>query len=80
MTNPLKIVLIAATFSLVSACLTTSVVDPRACPREEVFTKAEQARLAAEFRKSGPAMRAAIRDYGKLRDKARACRGERVPR
>jgi hypothetical protein len=72
-----RIVWIAVLSSIVplSACSTT-VFDPRGCPREKEYTKAEQARLAAELPKAGPALQAAMVDYGRLRDKARACRGE----
>lgn len=53
----------------------TAVFDARACPTERVYTKAQQDAIAAEYVKSGPAIKGAIVDYGKLRDKARACRG-----
>jgi hypothetical protein len=58
----------------------TAVFDPRACPVERSYTRAEQTQLANELAKSGPAVKSAMVDYGKLRDKARACRGEAVRR
>lgn len=59
---------------LLASCQ-TAVFDARACPTERAYSKAEQQKLAAELRSAGPALRSAMVDYGKLRDKARACRG-----
>lgn len=66
-------------FSTLTACATNTVFDPRACPQERKYTRAEQQRLLNELPRAGPMTRAAILDYGKLRDQARACRGETVP-
>jgi len=55
-----------------------TVFDPRACPVERTYTQAEQEALAKEYRTTGPAIKAALVDYGKLRDKARACRGLKI--
>lgn len=60
---------------LTSGCATTAVFDARACPVEKKYTKAQQTKIANEMKAAGPAIQGAIIDYGKLRDKARACRG-----
>ena len=62
---------------LISGCV-TAVFDPRACPVERPYTRAQQVTLADELKKAGPAVKSAFVDYGKLRDKARACRGVKV--
>jgi hypothetical protein len=59
---------------LTSGCA-TAVFDPRACPVEKSYTRVQQTAIADQLKKSGPAVRGAFVDYGKLRDKARACRG-----
>lgn len=69
-------VIIIALF--LSACATT--FDPRACPREREYTRAEQKIIAAEFKKAPVIIQGVAVDYGKLRDMARACRGEAVRR
>lgn len=56
----------------------TAVFDERACPRERDYTAEEQAQIGKELRLAGPHVRSAFVDYGKLRDKSRACRGETV--
>lgn len=61
---------------VISSC-STAVFDARACPVERKYTKAEQTALADALPKSPHIVKVAIVDYGKLRDKARACRGER---
>lgn len=58
---------------LLTGCASTTF-DARACPTERQYTKEEQARLADEYAKAGPALQGAMIDYGKLRDKSRACR------
>lgn len=58
---------------LISGC-ETAVFDARACPTEKTYTKQQQIKIAEELKKAGPALQGAIVDYGKLRDKARACR------
>lgn len=59
---------------LISGCA-TATFDPRACPVERTYSAAEQLTLAEELKAAGPAVKSALVDYGKLRDKARACRG-----
>lgn len=56
----------------------TPVFDARACPREKEYSAQHQKQLLADMRKSPPSIRDAMVDYGRLRDQARACRGERV--
>jgi hypothetical protein len=51
--------------------------DERACPQEKKYTKAELNSLADAVEKAPAVIKGAMSDYGKLRDKARACRGER---
>ncbi len=61
------------TATLLGGCA-TATFDKRACPREQQYSKQEQSQLADELDKAGPMTKRAIRDYGKLRDKTRACR------
>lgn len=71
----------AVTFSLMAVtCGDFANFDPRACPRERAYSKQQQAQIADDLKKSPQSVRGAFVDYGKLRDQARACRGERVPR
>lgn len=65
---------------LLGGCQTTAVFDLRACPRERSYTAEEQAQMARDLDKSPPSIQRAFVDYGKLRDKARACRGEEPPK
>lgn len=60
--------------TLLSGCAGV-IFDPRACPREQEYTKQQQEQAARELPKAGPMVQRFIVDYGKLRDKARACRG-----
>lgn len=62
------------TAPLIANCATANF-DPRVCPREQNYSREQQIKMADELNKAGPTLRAAFRDYGKLRDKARACRG-----
>lgn len=59
---------------LTSGC-ETAVFDARACPREKPYSREFQNRLATELRTAGSVLKEAMMDYGKLRDKVRACRG-----
>lgn len=68
--------LISVCATAVSSCA-SSVFDARACPNERVYTGAEQRAMLAALPKTPPIVKQAMVDYGKLRDKARACRGER---
>lgn len=52
----------------------TAVFDARACPREKVYSREHQAKMADALPKAPPIIQDAIVDYGKLRDQARACR------
>lgn len=60
---------------LLTDCAKT-VFDARACPRERAYSKAEQDQFLNDLGKTPASIRGAMVDYGKLRDKARACRGE----
>lgn len=51
--------------------------DPRGCPREKEYTKEEQAKIAAALPEAPAIIQQVVVDYGKLRDKSRACRGEK---
>lgn len=64
------------TLSLLLTGCATAVFDPRGCPTEKKYTKAQQQQLADETEKAGPMVQTAMTDYGKLRDKARACRNQ----
>lgn len=77
MRNILCLIAIAVT---ASACTTTAVFDPRACPTERTYTKAEQKQIMAELKRTPVVIQGVVVDYGKLRDMARACRGEAVRR
>ncbi len=59
-----------------SSCADRSVFDPRACPDVKPYTKAEQQQFLKDLPKTPPSIQGVVTDYGKLRDKARACRGE----
>lgn len=59
---------------LISGCETANF-DARGCPQERNYTREEQAAIADQLKLAGPAVKSAMVDYGKLRDKARACRG-----
>lgn len=72
----LSIVAVIALTTLLGGCV-TAVFDPRACPPVREYSKAELQKLAAAYEKSPPEIKRAVGDYLKLRDKARACRGER---
>lgn len=50
--------------------------DPRGCPTERKYTKAEQDQFLKDLPKTPQSIQRAMTDYGKLRDKVRACRGE----
>lgn len=58
----------------------TAVFDERACPTIEMYTPAQLRAAAAEYEKAGGTIKLFVRDYGKLRDKVRSCRGERLRR
>jgi hypothetical protein len=60
---------------LLAGCATT--FDPRACPREKIYSKAEQKAFLDGVGKSPLVIQNMLVDYGKLRDQARACRGGR---
>jgi hypothetical protein len=62
---------------LTSGCA-TAVFDKRACPKEKEYTREQQTRIADALVRADPVLKSAMVDYGKLRDKARACRGARV--
>jgi hypothetical protein len=63
------------TLSLFVASCQTAVFDPRACPVEASYTRAEQKAAADALPRADPIIQRMVVDYGKLRDKARACRG-----
>lgn len=63
--------------TFLSGCA-TAVFDARACPTERAYTKAEQDQFLKDMPKTPPSIQGAMVDYGKLRDKARACRGIKV--
>lgn len=58
-----------------AGCATDTVFDPRACPVEKQYTADEQKQMAADLPQAPPSIQTAIVDYGKLRQKTRACRG-----
>lgn len=67
--------LVLTTLALSISGCATGIFDPRACPREKAYTRAQQVAIADELKSAGPALKGAMVDYMKLRDKARACRG-----
>lgn len=69
----------AALLMLLTGCAGDPVFDARACPVEKTYTAEEQKQMAADLPKTPSSIQTAIVDYGKLRDKARACRGQKVP-
>lgn len=60
---------------LASGCA-TAIFDKRACPDERKYTRAEQDQFLRDMPKTPLSIQGAMVDYEKLRDKARACRGE----
>lgn len=60
---------------LLSGCST--VFDPRGCPEEKKYSKAEQKAFLDAIDKAPPIIQGMLVDYGKLRDHSRACRGSR---
>lgn len=52
----------------------TAHFDRRACPREVVYTVAEQKVFREKLRETPEEIRRLVRDYLDLRDKVRACR------
>lgn len=73
MTN--KTVAVSLLALLLTGCAgEVAVFDARACPREKAYSRAELARQADAFPRSPPVIQRAMTDYGKLRDKVRACR------
>jgi hypothetical protein len=70
----MKSILVLTILSLFVSGCATATFDERACPQEKKYTKAQQEQLANELEKAGPMINQAFVDYGKLRDKARACR------
>lgn len=69
---------IALTVIALSIAGCGTVVDPRLCPVERKYTRAEQDQFLADFDKTPESIQGVLVDYGKLRDAVRACRGERV--
>lgn len=64
---------------VLSGCVTDNAVfDPRGCPREKTYTAEQQTQIANDLKKTPRSVKSAMIDYGKLRDKARACRGEKT--
>jgi hypothetical protein len=53
------------------------VFDPRACPPVKEYSKQEQAQAAKALDETPPIIQRWIVDYGKLRDKSRACKKPR---
>lgn len=71
----MRISFVVPVLLLLAGCASeVAVFDARACPREKVYSKAQQAKMADDLAKSPPSIRNAFVDYLKLRDKARACR------
>lgn len=66
-------VLILLTLST-TGCASTAIFDRRACPTIVEYSKHQQVQLADELKAAGPTLKGAFVDYGKLRDKVRACR------
>lgn len=60
--------------TMLSGCFVS--FDPRGCPTERKYTKAEQAAFLRDFPRTPPVVQGFIADYGILRDKVRACRGD----
>lgn len=62
---------------MLAGCAAPAVFDKRACPVERTYTKAEQAQLGRDMQDTPASIQGAMVDYGKLRDKSRACRSAR---
>jgi hypothetical protein len=70
----LRLTLVIVLGAAVSSCAST-VFDKRACPVERKYSKAEQDQFLRDLDRTPTSIQGAMVDYGKLRDKARACRG-----
>lgn len=74
---PFKIALAVAAGLSLASCQTLTAFDPRGCPVERKYSKAEQARFLRDLPRTPKSIRDAfLIDYYQLRLKARACRGE----
>jgi len=72
---PSKVLCLFLTLS-VAGCATPTF-DPRGCPQERKYTRAEQNKFLNDIGKTPRSIQGMVVDYGKLRDQSRACRGER---
>jgi hypothetical protein len=71
----MRVLFVVPVLLLLTGCASeVAVFDARACPREKVYSKAHQLKMADALPKSPPIIQDAIVDYGKLRDAVRACR------
>lgn len=68
----------------IGACATATSSPPAACPREVAYSHQQQEAAADEMDeirrrlgRDGIVVGQFMPDYGRLRDQARACRGER---
>ena len=77
----LKLLGLALATTLISGCMTAPSEPPRVvCPREVEYSRELQAAAADELAalpKDGVIRGRFMPDYGRLRDQARACRGEK---
>jgi hypothetical protein len=72
-----KSMLALMTLALLTSGCATAVFDKRACPVERSYSRQQQIAIADELKSAGPAIKGAMTDYLKLRDKVRACRGQK---
>lgn len=68
----------------IGACATAASSSPAACPREVEYSRQQQEAAAEEMDeirkklgRDGTIVGQFMRDYGRLRDQARACWGQR---
>lgn len=73
----LRVVFLIVCGVVISSCASTAVFDPRACPVEKTYTREELRQAADALDRADPILQGFMVDYGRLRDKARACRGVR---
>lgn len=73
----MKTMIILSLALALGGCATTTAFDPRGCPQERQYTKAEQDAFLAAMPETPAVIKNALADYRDLRREARACRDAR---
>ena len=75
-TNTMRSISVPVVLAILLTSCGTVRFDPRGCPVERKYTKAEQDQFLKDLPKTPPSIKGALDDYSILREKTRACRGE----